>query len=141
MITKMVIAIIAAVFGCLLIVNGLFGIGETGLSKTTPVLYLSGGFMLTMIAAQISRKIGLVDQMQKECLTGVRVIHESSASIVAIAVGVVMLSNAFFVGPLVKPGIFYFALGFALLMIGFYQLRKTGWFIQIQNEAKGINTP
>lgn len=138
MITKMVISIVAACFGCILMVNGLVGIGYTGLSKTDPILYLSAGFMLTMISAQMARKVGLVTKMREEVASGTRVIHEASVSIVAIVVAVYSLSNAFFIGPTSNTGILYFSFGFALILIGFRHLRKTGWFQKLQDEAKEV---
>lgn len=135
MITKMVIAIVLTCFGCMSLVNGMIHYGATDTSKMVPILYVGVGLVLACYGAFLSRKSGLVEGLQEELTTGVRIIHESASSIVAIVVGTWSLSYAFFMGPTSNIGILYLTLGFALLIIGFRHLRKTGWFLKMQEEA------
>jgi hypothetical protein len=141
MITKMVIAIIVACFGAIMTVNGLISFSIDGLGDKGAVISLSAGFMCLIVSSIIGRASGLVEGMRTELTTGVRILHESAVSVVAIVVGVWSISYAFIAfsthGVLVDhKGILLLSLGFALLLIGFRHLRKTGWFEKLQEEAK-----
>ena len=141
MVTKMVLSIVAACFGCILMLDGLIGMGSGGFSNHIAIIHLSGGFMLTMIANQVSRRTVLIDKLREEAeQSAFGAYHESSASVVALVTGVWSISHAFFMGPTSNIGIVYYALGFALILIAARHLRKTGWFQKLKDEANKIES-